>query len=335
MKFNQKSLILGALLLVAFSVIAQTDNPLPTESWSDYLLGLLKTYWFVLVGIVYEVLARIIPTGKTWSLIAFIYNLLSMLAKDKKTGGTNFGIKVLIPLLFASFLAAGQNGPSSLGRSTLYTVQELKDVIDDNGQLVLPTTFWKKKNFSKSTTSRKSLSVDSLITAMTQLELLGGGGSSFSGDYQDLTNKPTIPESLSDLTNDLTVNYNDLSNKPSLFSGDYNDLSNKPTIPSSPIVYSFRGTIFSTTFSSSETPTNTLNLTVTYTVNSTGYFTVSFSPSVDANQYIPIISIQTTANRYAVLNSFSGSTLEFKIYDTTGQLANVGGVLRLALLKIT
>jgi hypothetical protein len=35
-----------------------------------------------------------------------------------------------------------------------------------------------------------------------------GSGGSFSGDYNDLTNKPT------------------------LFSGDYNDLTNKPTIPS-------------------------------------------------------------------------------------------------------
>ena len=42
-----------------------------------------------------------------------------------------------------------------------------------------------------------------------------------SGNYNDLTNKPTL----------FSGNYNDLTNKPTLFSGDYNDLSNKPTIP--------------------------------------------------------------------------------------------------------
>lgn len=61
-------------------------------------------------------------------------------------------------------------------------------------------------------------------------------GSSFSGSYNDLTDKPTLfSGSYNDLTNKPTLfsgSYNDLTNKPTLFSGDYNDLSNKPTIPS-------------------------------------------------------------------------------------------------------
>ena len=48
----------------------------------------------------------------------------------------------------------------------------------------------------------------------------------FSGDYNDLTNKPTLFDG----------DYNSLSNKPTLFSGDYEDLSNKPTIPSATVV---------------------------------------------------------------------------------------------------
>lgn len=71
--------------------------------------------------------------------------------------------------------------------------------------------------------------------------------SDFSGDYNDLINKPVIPDVSQyvtkdtnelenyTLTNDLSNvalsnDYDDLDNKPSLFSGDYNDLTNKPTL---------------------------------------------------------------------------------------------------------
>lgn len=61
-----------------------------------------------------------------------------------------------------------------------------------------------------------------------------------SGSYNDLTDKPVIPEA-PDLTPyaktaDLSIvatsgSYEDLTNKPNLFDGDYNNLTNKPTIP--------------------------------------------------------------------------------------------------------
>ena len=76
--------------------------------------------------------------------------------------------------------------------------------------------------------------------------------STFSGNYNDLTNKPNIPSQLSELSDDsshrlvsdteksnwnnksdFSGNYNDLTNKPNLFSGNYNDLTNKPDIPDS------------------------------------------------------------------------------------------------------
>lgn len=75
----------------------------------------------------------------------------------------------------------------------------------------------------------------------------------FSGDYNDLTNLPTIPTAVSDLTNDAgyLTSYTEtqilsISNDtiyltggsfvklPAGFSGDYNDLTNKPTIPTIP-----------------------------------------------------------------------------------------------------
>ena len=88
----------------------------------------------------------------------------------------------------------------------------------------------------------------------------------FSGNYNDLTNKPTIPTKTSELTNDSgflteqtlkTINgesivgtgnitisgfsgsYNDLTDKPNFStvatSGSYNDLTDKPTIPSNTV----------------------------------------------------------------------------------------------------
>ena len=78
-------------------------------------------------------------------------------------------------------------------------------------------------------------------------------GNSFSGDYNDLTNTPTIPTVpayVSAFSNDAGYltnytetdpvfnawdkDYDDLTNKPTLFSGDYNDLTNQPTIPTVP-----------------------------------------------------------------------------------------------------
>lgn len=65
---------------------------------------------------------------------------------------------------------------------------------------------------------------------------------SFSGDYDDLINKPFIPSDTNDLTNGAgyitiedvpsggSVEWDDVLNKPSFFSGDYDDLTNKPTL---------------------------------------------------------------------------------------------------------
>lgn len=61
--------------------------------------------------------------------------------------------------------------------------------------------------------------------------------SDFSGDYNNLSNKPAIPSNLSDLTDDAThrtVTDAEKSawNTKSTFSGSYNDLTDKPIIPS-------------------------------------------------------------------------------------------------------
>ena len=53
----------------------------------------------------------------------------------------------------------------------------------------------------------------------------------FSGDYNDLNNKPDIPDKTSDLTNDGEGGGNPFATTDQRFSGDYGDLTNQPDIP--------------------------------------------------------------------------------------------------------
>lgn len=70
-----------------------------------------------------------------------------------------------------------------------------------------------------------------------QLVVNGETVTPFSGSWNDLTDKPTIPTDvaeLADATNLLdhfSGSWNDLTDKPVLFSGSYNDLTSKPVIP--------------------------------------------------------------------------------------------------------
>lgn len=57
----------------------------------------------------------------------------------------------------------------------------------------------------------------------------------FSGDYNDLINKPTIPAAQVPSDWAAMEGIARILNKPALFSGDYNDLSNKPVIPAAQV----------------------------------------------------------------------------------------------------
>ena len=78
------------------------------------------------------------------------------------------------------------------------------------------------------------------IYTQNEIDTLISNINEFSGDYNDLQNKPDVyTKSQTDTAIQTAVNgietfsgnYNDLTNKPTLFSGSYNDLSDKPTIP--------------------------------------------------------------------------------------------------------
>ena len=75
------------------------------------------------------------------------------------------------------------------------------------------------------------------LTEHQSLNLYALKSELFSGNYNDLTNKPNIPTKVSDLNNDLGFltahqSLSDYALKSELFSGNYNDLDNKPEIPS-------------------------------------------------------------------------------------------------------
>ena len=108
--------------------------------------------------------------------------------------------------------------------------------------------------------------------------------STFSGNYNDLTNKPTIPDELSDLSDDSThrlvtdtekTTWNNKSN----FSGSYNDLTNKPTIPTvndATLTIQKNGTTIDT-FTANASSNKTVNVTVPTKVsdltNDSGFIT--------------------------------------------------------------
>ena len=97
----------------------------------------------------------------------------------------------------------------------------------------------------------------SIASGITSADISAWNGkSNFSGSYNDLTNKPTIPSKTSQLTNDsgYITSYTETDpiysasaaagitsaniatwNNKSDFSGNYNDLTNKPTIPAAQV----------------------------------------------------------------------------------------------------
>jgi hypothetical protein len=87
--------------------------------------------------------------------------------------------------------------------------------------------------------NNKALSADVTLSA-SDVGALPSDTPLFSGSYDDLTDKPDIPDSLSDLSDDSTHRVVTDAEKStwsakSDFSGSYNDLTDKPTIPAAQV----------------------------------------------------------------------------------------------------
>ena len=100
------------------------------------------------------------------------------------------------------------------GAVTISVPMKISDLTNDSG-------------FITSYTETDPVFSASAAASITSADITSWNGkSTFSGSYNDLTDKPTL----------FSGDYNDLTGKPNLAtvatSGDYDDLSNKPTIPS-------------------------------------------------------------------------------------------------------
>lgn len=129
--------------------------------------------------------------------------------------------------------------------SNYYTKSEVDAKVADGGTFD-PTQYYTKTDVDAAI-SGKVESADLANVATTgDYDDLTNKPTLFSGDYNDLDNKPTIPTvptNVSDFTNDAgyLTQHQDISGKANTAdlasvatSGDYNDLTNKPTIPTVP-----------------------------------------------------------------------------------------------------
>ena len=182
-------------------------------------------------------------------------------------------------ILFQTFNQVKSEIASSLkiyDKRVQYVSEEEYNAMEQAGSLHDGTTYFIEGEYVIPTKTSELTNDSGFLTEHQPLKtinnesIVGTGNitiEGFSGDYNDLTNKPTIPTKTSELTNDSgfltehqplkTVNgeslvgtgnieisgfsgsYNDLTDKPNFSTvattGSYNDLTDKPTIPNNTV----------------------------------------------------------------------------------------------------
>lgn len=150
--------------------------------------------------------------------------------------------------------------------------------ITGSAATVKHATFGTGLNYNGTALSLSGVPISAISGLQTILD------SAFSGNYNDLTNKPTLFSGVyADLTGKPTLfsgAYADLTGKPTLFSGDYADLTNKPTL--------FSGAY------ADLTGKPTIPTLVSELTNDTGFITTAalsgyLTSSSAASTYVPLI----------------------------------------------
>lgn len=77
----------------------------------------------------------------------------------------------------------------------------MKKYLDENGLIMMTTMLKGELNNKVEKVEGKGLSTNDLTNDLLE-KINNAGDSSFNGDYNNLTNKPTIPSNVSQLTND-------------------------------------------------------------------------------------------------------------------------------------
>ena len=179
------------------------------------------------------------------------------------------------------------------------------------------------------------ITLDGYATEDFVTQLLSGLGDHFSGDYNDLINKPaipTVPSSVSAFSNDagyvtgaqvsdaidtelstrnfFSGDYTDLINKPAIFSGNYADLINQPVIPS---VAGLASTVY---------VDNALADLVTVQ-DISGLASIEYVVAAVANVTIDLSDYATQEFvNSAIVNVLSGGSIDLSDYVTTQDLAS-------------
>lgn len=144
--------------------------------------------------------------------------------------------------------------------------------------------------------------------------------SNFSGSYNDLTNKPTIPNELSDLSDDsthrlVTDTEKATWNAKSDFSGSYNDLSNKPTIPSKTSDLTNDSGFIDSSYHDNTKQDTLISGTNIKTINNTsllGSGNISISAGLSFDDIYPIGSIYMSVNNTSPSTLFGGTWVQIK-----------------------